>query len=174
MLNDGLFTIVAAGNIWNPDSGHYVYQKVDGDFVFEATLEDLEHVDQWTKGGLMVGHKPGPKTANAYIYGSPDWGVMMQARKSDGADPTWLGSTPKTPLVTPVMLRMTKVGNTITGEFSHDDGATWTEENSVELEITGDVYVSLAVAVTTPTEGMPTTTAAFSKVSITPLPPAGE
>ncbi|MCH8215532.1 MAG: LamG domain-containing protein [Planctomycetes bacterium] len=173
-ITDGVFTITGSGNIWDPDAFRYVYQKVEGDFEIVASLDDLEAVDEWTKGGLMIGNAPHAKAANAYIYGSPDKGVHMQARLAEGAGPTWLGGPQNAGLVTPVLLKLTKVGNVVTGGFSYDNGVTWDAPRanpSASLALEGDVYAGLAVAVTTPKAGMPTATAVFSNVSITPLEP---
>jgi len=170
-IQDGVFTITGAGNVWDPDSFRFVYQKVEGDFEIVASLDELEPVDEWTKGGLMITATPGAKAANAYIYGSPDKGVHMQARLEEGGGPVWLGG-PVAPLVTPVLLKLTKVGNVVTGNFSYDGGATWDApraDPTATLVLDGDVYAGMAVAVTTPKEGMPTATAVFSNVAITPL-----
>lgn len=145
--DNGVFSVTGSGSIWDPDTFHFLYQTIDGDFEIVALLDSLQNVNEWTKGGLMVRGDLSDKSKNILIFASPDYGVNMQARVDSGGSTKWLAGPGGSPY--PIWMKLTKVGDLITGYVS-TDGATWAKANEATLHFKGDMLVGMAVASTFP------------------------
>ncbi len=88
----GTFTIKASGaDIWNAaDEFRYVYKQLAGAGSITAKAESLEHVHDWTKGGVMIRDNADPASSFAMVAATPvgTQGVRYQARLEGAVNAT--------------------------------------------------------------------------------------
>lgn len=139
------FLIKAGGSdIWDTeDAGHFVQQKITGNFAIVARIKSLEAIHEWSKAGLMVRGSLAPNSRNVFVAISAAHGATQQVRAQDSAITT---SAQKEGVSTPCWLKVQRTGDAITGAYS-TDGKAWQPLATDALEkLPADVHVGLAVS----------------------------
>lgn len=139
----GNFTVRGAGSdIWlSSDQFHFVYQPVTGDVDLRAHVTGLEHIDEWTKGGVMIRESLDPRSRHASTFVTPLKGLAFQRRVlTDGISTNTSGARE----AAPHWVRIVRSGNLFTSYVS-DDGASWTLLGSETIVMSATVQVGLAV-----------------------------
>jgi hypothetical protein len=139
----GSFTVVGAGrDIWEGnDQFHFVYQPVTGDVEIVARLLNAQNTDPWSKGGIMIRQSLTAGSPHVSMLGTSanPWlflyrqvanGISFSTKGPNGPPPGWL--------------KLTRVGNLISGYYS-TDGSAWTLIDSESITMGTTVYVGLAV-----------------------------
>ena len=139
----GNFTVRGAGSdIWlSSDQFHFVYQPVTGDVDLRAYVAGLEHVDEWTKGGVMIRESLDPGSRHASTFVTPLKGLAFQRRAATGGATT---NTSGPMEAAPHWVRIVRSGNQFTSYVS-DDGAAWSLVGSETITMSSTVQVGLAV-----------------------------
>jgi len=134
---DGTFALFGGGtDIWNVgtagnygDHFHYAYTEMEGDGEIVANVAYLEPyvsgTSDWTKAGVMMRASTEAGSQHVMNVVSSTYGVAWQGRPSPGAgsvnaqtssgerDGTWV--------------KIIRTGNTFTGQYSVDSGASWSD-----------------------------------------------
>ena len=123
----GTYEVAGAGaDIWgNADQFHYVYKELTGDATIVARVVDNgTGSNAWAKGGVMIRESIAPDSKHAIMAmtGGDGGGIAFQARP-ETAGSSW-GLQGDITAAPPHWVRLTRAGNTITGEHSAD-GVTW-------------------------------------------------
>ena len=139
----GNFTVRGAGSdIWlSSDQFHFVYQPVTGDVDLRAYVAGLEHVNEWTKGGVMIRESLDPGSRHASTFVTPIKGLAFQRRAVTGGPST---NTSGALEAAPHWVRIVRSGNQFTSYVS-DDGAAWSLLGSETITMSATVQVGLAV-----------------------------
>ncbi|MHC4726596.1 MAG: DUF1349 domain-containing protein [Planctomycetota bacterium] len=123
---------------------HYAYVPLNGDGTITAQVISIDDVHTWAKAGVMIRETLDAQTKFAHMILTPVNRVEFMTRLSvdeltnGTASPE--GSTPA-----PHWVRLTREGNTFTGEHSAD-GETWeTVADPVEIEMSPEAFAGLAV-----------------------------
>jgi fibronectin type 3 domain-containing protein len=110
------------------ENGRYIYQSATGDTVMQAKMEAPSPVNPYVPSYLclMVRDNVDKVTSKMLAIRVPDdaSGTKFFARATDYASPTSAPST-NNGIKGPCWVKMTRSGNTFTGEIS-TDGSTWT------------------------------------------------
>lgn len=143
-VDDGVVVTGSGADIWGTrDEFFFTYTTLQGDGSLELRVDELSASDPWSKAGVMIRESTAPESKNALIHISAGNGSVYQARVTDGdrttneagADPTAeVGS----------WLRLTRVGDVLTGELSAD-GENWTEVGTYEIAMQEEVLIGMAV-----------------------------
>ncbi len=161
------FKVISAGaDIWGTaDQFRYTYQTLTGNGTITARVSAVEDTGGWAKIGVMVRESLAANSKHAMLVVTPDNGVAMQSRSSTGGS----SSSVLGPNVdAPYWVRMTRIGNTLTG-FASSDGVTWTQVSSVTISMTSTVYFGLSANANTSTL---LNTSSFTNVSVTNTTPS--
>ena len=118
-VESGTFTVRGSGaDIWGTaDEFHWMHQEFAGDFDMTARVLDVEHIDAWTKAGLMVreGTGAGARHASLFVTPTTQKGIAFQRRPSAGRASLHTSG----PAVTaPVWIRLKRTGDTISAYWS--------------------------------------------------------
>jgi regulation of enolase protein 1 (concanavalin A-like superfamily) len=136
------------GDLWGEDTDQFTfkYEKTTGDVEITVKVETLDYTDNWTKAGLMIRASLGSGAKYFAVLLSGMNGDLVQYRAEDNS---WTHSEghewtddidPK-----PMWLRIFKQGTTFTA-FTSLDGSDWSQKTeSVQIDITGDIYVGLVL-----------------------------
>ena len=167
----GNITMSASGaDIVNlTDEFRYAYKRLSGDGSLTVRVESLVNTAAWAKAGAMIRVGLEPAAAQVHMIATPNNLVEFMYRRDSGLNTaqfaTAAGATPL-----PHWVRLTRKGNTFTGEYSAD-GTTWNKvtaadgtPSTIDIPMLGDVYIGLAV---TATNRNAITTAVFSNVQVT-------
>ena len=111
------------------------------DGTITARVRSVENTDPWAKAGVMFREALTPGSRHVMLIVAPGKGIAMQYRSATGGSSSHLVLQPGT---APEWVRITRTGNTFTGEAS-EDGATWRTVGSVTIAMSGDAYVGLPV-----------------------------
>ncbi|MEE8452562.1 MAG: Ig-like domain-containing protein [Thermoguttaceae bacterium] len=123
------------------DDFRYVYQPLFGDGQITARVASLENTHNWAKAGVMIRETLDPGARNVMVAVTPGRGVTAQSRSStDGST----SNTTDSGHSAPYWVRLTRSGNSFTAERS-SDGSTWQTVRSVDVTMTGHVYIGLAL-----------------------------
>jgi hypothetical protein len=138
----GNFTITGAGaDIWgNVDGFHYASQTLSGDGQITVRINSVEHINDWSKAGVMIRETLDAGSAHAMMVITPVNGAAMQYRAETDAASTNLQATG---LKAPICLSIARVGDTFTGYYSTPNG--WVQQGSVEIPMTDPVRIGIAV-----------------------------
>ncbi len=165
----GMTMIAAGADIYNAiDEFCYAYKKLSGDGSITVRVDSLNVTNAWAKAGVMIRESLSPVVKSVHTIVSGSNGFEFQYRPAAGGNTTQFNTANGTPKL-PQWVRLTRKGNTFTGETS-SDGTTWakivvgTSTSVQDLPMNGDVYIGLAV--TSHVAGT-TTTAQFSNVATT-------
>jgi hypothetical protein len=158
---DGSFTVSGAGaDIWGTaDAFRFVYRPFSGDGSIVTQVTSLEWVHDWTKAGVMMRETLATNSRHAMMVVSANKGLAFQRRlAAAGASVSTAGGAG----IAPYFVRLTRLGNTFTGDVSLD-GSTWTTVGSETIAMASTIYVGLAV--TSHTAGK-VATATFASTTI--------
>jgi regulation of enolase protein 1 (concanavalin A-like superfamily) len=155
-------TMTAAGeDIWGTaDQFHFAYRRLSGLGSITARVVSVTDTDPWAKAGVMIRETLEPGSANAVMVVTPVNGVSFQYRTTVDSDSI---STTEAGITAPQWVRVTRSGNTLTGEYSAD-GSNWVTLDTVAVPMLQDVYMGLCLTSHNVEE---TCTAEFSDVSTT-------
>jgi hypothetical protein len=126
----------SGGDIWDSaDRYNFTHQEVEGNFrITVRALSKPTHTNDWAKAGLMIRESLGAGSRNAYFVLTPANGLAFQYREETDAGAAGnIIAIANDDLQPPLMIRMTREGDLITGEYSLDDGATWEAGGEIEL-----------------------------------------
>ncbi len=166
---DNSFTIRAAGaDIYNQtDEFRYVFKTLAGDGSITVRVDSLTVTNAWAKAGVMIRESLDPVVKSVHTIISGSNGFEFQYRTAAKGNTTQFNTSGGTPKL-PQWLRLTRKGDTFTGETSAD-GVTWakivvgTSTSVQDLVMTGPVYIGMAV---TSHVANTLTLAQFSKVEV--------
>ena len=157
----GSFTVTGAGaDIWgNADAFRYVYTTLTGDGSIVAQVQGVQHVQDWTKAGVMMRATLSAGSPHAMMLVSANKGLAYQRRVAAGGISSHTSGGAGQ---APQFVGLTRAGNTFTA-YRSADGVTWTAIDSVAMVMPSTIYVGLAV--TSHLSGV-TATATFAGTSI--------
>lgn len=119
----------SGADIWGTaDQFFFMHQAVSGDFQVTVTaLSKPSLTNDWSKAGLMIreGTKAGSRFAMLMATGNN--GLAFQWREEEDGDAAWPGERliEASDLKFPLVMRLTRRGDTITAEYSTDNGQTF-------------------------------------------------
>jgi len=154
-------TMTAAGaDIWGTaDQFHFAYKQFSGVGSITAKILSVSNTDPWAKAGIMIRESLEPGSTHATMVVTPENGVSFQRRTAVNAVSE---QTQQADITAPQWVKLTRSGNTFTGEYSAN-GTIWTTLGSVDMPMLVDVYVGLCL---TSHNVDATCTAEFSDVTI--------
>jgi hypothetical protein len=169
----GVYTMTADGaDIWNvpdfPGAGagnyhdefHYGYKRLSGVGNIVAQVLSVGNTNGSAKAAVMIRDTLDPNSPHAMVVITPGNGVLFEGRTVKGG---LSFSTAVTGITAPHWVKLTRSGNTLTGEHS-TDGTTWETVDTQDIPMAANVYVGLAV---TSHNVNATCVAEFSNVTIT-------
>jgi regulation of enolase protein 1 (concanavalin A-like superfamily) len=138
-----IYRLTGAGaDIWNTtDSFEFAHRSQTGDTSMVVRVSDQTRTHAWAKAGVMVRTDDSPGSAHVSVFKTPDHGVSLQYRPSQG-DQT-LAITSGTAAAS-TWLRLDRVGNTFTA-YSSEDGTNWRVVGSVTVAVGATALIGLAV-----------------------------
>ncbi len=154
-------TMTGSGaDIWeNSDQFHYAYKRLSGIGSITAKVVSMTNTHNSAKAGVMIRESLEPDAAHAMVAIQPMNEVQLLYRSTAGDDSIAIGQSE---ISTPVWVRLTRSGNTLTGMYSVD-GATWETLDTAIVPMLPDVYIGLIVC---SHDNNATCTAEFSDVDI--------
>ena len=161
-ISDSIVIRASGADVWGEqDAFVFVYTTHTGNGSIMVRLDDFEAAHEWSKAGIMIREDLAPDSRNVFLHTSGENGAVLQARRTTG------GTTSANGLHDPTAdtggwMRLTRNGDTIHGELSHD-GDTWRELGSHTLTVDDQVLIGLAVA---PNAEGQTVTASFSHLTL--------
>ena len=166
--DNGTISMSGAGtDIWDfEDEFRFAYKQLQGDGSMAVKVESLLSTHAWAKAGVMIREASHSDARNACTVVTPSSGVVFQ-RRLVAADGTSLTGAPG--MTAPYWVKITRSGNTLTGERSAD-GVTWEPmtadpaDSSAHITMGSNVLIGLAV---TSHMSDALTQAEFSQVSTT-------
>jgi hypothetical protein len=143
----GVFTVkVASEDIFRlNDSGHFVYQKISGDFEIVAHAASISDGYTWTKGGLMIRDTPDVDGRNVFVALNPLKGLTYQSRPNRNTRTNaWpVGFKPE--FQAPRWLKLVREGGKITA-FQSEDGKQWTQVDTTSFDaLPTELFAGLAI-----------------------------
>jgi len=150
----------SGADIWeNSDEFHYAYKRLSGIGSITAKVVSMTNTHNAAKAGVMIRESLEPDAAHAMVAIQPMNEVQLLYRSNAGDVSTAIGQSE---ISTPVWVRLTRSGNTLTGMYSVD-GATWETLDTAIVPMLPDVYIGLIVC---SHDNNATCTAEFSDVDI--------
>ncbi len=155
--SDGTWAISADGaDVWgSSDQFHYAYVPLSGDgTIIAQVVSNGEGSNGWAKGGVMIRETLDADSKHAImaLTGGEGGGMAFQNRQETGGSSFSSHGDPAA--APPYWVKLTRVGNTITG-YSSADGVEWVQQpdgtggdmttNPVDIEMAADVYIGLFV-----------------------------
>jgi regulation of enolase protein 1 (concanavalin A-like superfamily) len=155
------WTLTARGtDIWGEaDEFFFAHKLMSGNGTITARVDSMTNTDAWAKPGVMIRESLAANSTHVMIVVTPASGVSFQRRTTVGAESM---ETTEPGITAPQWVRLTRTGNTFTGEYSAN-GTTWTTLGSVDMPMLLDTYVGLCL---TSHNVNATCTAEFSNVSL--------
>ncbi len=147
------------------DEFRYAYKQLTGDGSITARVDSIQNTNEWAKAGVMIRATLQPGAMQALSGVGPLDRAEWIYRENAGTNIT-NANTDVNEAPVPLWVRVTRQGNTFTGEYS-TDGQTWlTVANTTPgtIEMPNTVYIGLAVC--SHVSGT-SCAAAFSSVSTT-------
>ena len=141
----GTFTVKGAGeDIWNAaDEFHYGYQTLSGDGAAIAKVTSQEYTNGWSKSGLMIREDLSADSKHAMMAVTGSSGTQFLWRETTGG--TSDSSTPADGIEEPYYVKIEREGDTLTGYKSSPNGNSWVTVGTVDISMSTDVHVGLAV-----------------------------
>lgn len=156
-----IYMMSAGGaDIWGvSDQFHFAYRQLSDVQTITAKVVSVSNTDALAKAGVMIRETLDADSKHVMVVVTPGGGVSLQLRSTTGG-----GSEEVTVagVKAPQWVRLTRSGNTFTGEYS-SNGSSWQTIGSVTMPMLIDVYVGLAL---TSHNATATCTANFSNVTI--------
>ncbi|HUR58813.1 MAG TPA: hypothetical protein VM029_13960 [Opitutaceae bacterium] len=141
--SSGTWTVAGGGaDIWGTsDSFMYEYQSWSGDGEFVARVLTVDSTNGWGKAGIMFREGSGASARNIFIAATASNGLEVQSRTTVGGPTDFVA---RSDLQAPIWLKLTRQGNLFRGYFSFD-GRSWIDFGSQTFEMSGPLYVGLAM-----------------------------
>ena len=148
---NGDITMSAAGaDIYNQtDEFRYAYKPLSGDGSITVRVDSVDNVNTWTKAGVLIRESLDPRVKSVHMIVTPTGRLEFQYRGNIGGNTTGI-SLDVGAIKLPYWVRLTRSGNTFTGEHSAD-GKTWqkltvgADTSSTMLILPTTVYIGMAV-----------------------------
>jgi regulation of enolase protein 1 (concanavalin A-like superfamily) len=168
-------TVTGSGaDIWGTaDEFRFISQTYaqgpEDDFEFTARVTSVQHVNEWTKAGLMIRTHLGASAAHASVFVTPSRtkGVAFQRRRSEGAQSVHT-SGPR--LTVPLWLKLINRDGNVRSYYRTETGP-WTFIGEDNVQLLG-ATLEVGLAVSSHVDGV-RATATFDNVSIRPLRSVG-
>jgi hypothetical protein len=140
----GLFSISGAGaDIWGTaDAFQFVSRSASGDAQIVARVASLQNVHAFAKAGVMFRDTFAAGSAHVLLDVRPNGAVEFMSRSATGGTTAYLAGSVQPP---PAWLRLTRSGNTFTGEVSAD-GTAWVVVGSTSVALAATVSAGLIVS----------------------------
>jgi len=144
----GTWTVSGGGHdIWDAsDDFRYAYIGLSGDGSMVArVLTNGTGSNNWSKGGVMIRETlDGPsKHASTTVTAGDGNGASFQSRNATGGGSA--NSDTSVAVAPPHWVKIERQGNTFIGSYS-PDGVAWREQARLDITMTTDVYIGLAVS----------------------------
>jgi fibronectin type 3 domain-containing protein len=147
VVTPGVDYDVTAGGpaIYNTADGfRFVYLQQSGNFDIKVRIASLSFAGGIDQAGLMARASLDPSSPEVSVTASPGQGYRFKYRNTQAGATTSLTTSGATNYPN-VWLRLTRVGNVLTGYFS-PDGSNWTSAGSISLAFNDPLYLGLAAA----------------------------
>jgi regulation of enolase protein 1 (concanavalin A-like superfamily) len=141
---NGLFNLMASGSdIWeSADSFHFASRTLTGDGQIVAHISSLQYTDPWAKAGVMFRENSSSGSKYAMMAVTAHNSSVFQWRPVPDQG---THNTDGTTDILPTWMRLTRKGDTFTGEISVD-GKTWRTVDHIAVPMKKTVYVGLALS----------------------------
>jgi len=146
---------------------HFAFTEVDGPASVQARLVDLEEINHYSKGGVIVRDSVEDEATHGYVGLTPGHGIETTWRQTPGSETVsqQLESSPEDVN----WLRLDRVGERVTCYVSRR-GEEWRAIDQRTVPLTDPIAVGLAVCSVVPRA---LCTARFDNVSVRELAPEG-
>ncbi|MBP8304434.1 MAG: discoidin domain-containing protein [Phycisphaerae bacterium] len=128
------------------DQFRFAYKQLTGDGSITARVVSVQNTHEWAKAGVMIRASLEGVPMQAHMVAMPNNRVEWMPRTEAGANATGTATAvDSTPL--PVWVKVTRSGNTFTGQYSLD-GVTWTAvagTTEAVVAMPSTVYIGLVV-----------------------------
>ncbi|GAA4680431.1 ABC transporter permease subunit [Phytohabitans rumicis] len=155
------------------DRFQFMHQPLAGDGTITARVVSQENTGPWARAGIMIKESTEPNTPYAAMMVTPDHGVRFQANFTTDTAGSDKG--------TPIWLRLTRSGTSITG-YESANGNAWEQVGTIDLPAlpqtaavgmfsaspSTDVYIVERAGQTSVTDAFDPSTATFDSVTLTP------
>ena len=132
----------AGGDVWGrSDEFRFLYRPLNGDGQITARVAALEHIDPWTKAGVMIRASLSASSPHAFMLVSAGKGLAFQRRRSTGALSVHTSGGPG---VAPSLVRLVRSGSTVSA-YRSSDGVAWTLVGRDTIPLGSTAYVGVAV-----------------------------
>jgi regulation of enolase protein 1 (concanavalin A-like superfamily) len=132
-------------DIWNNgDQFRFAYKSLKGNGSIVARVENVSNTNAWAKAGVMIRETLQPGSAHALVVVTPGGSASFQ-RRTVAEDVST--STDVAGVAAPYWVKLTRTGDTFTGQISAD-GVTWTDiavTPALSITMANDVFIGLAV-----------------------------
>jgi regulation of enolase protein 1 (concanavalin A-like superfamily) len=153
------------------DEFHFAYKQLTGDGSITARVDSIKGALEWIKAGVMIRSSLSPGFQQVHMVATFGNRVEFMPRLTEGADAVGI-DTGAGSITFPQWVRITRKGNTFTGEYSAD-GVIWkVVSGTTPATITMPSTVYIGLVVNSNSAGIPAA-AQFSAVSITGSGTAG-
>jgi len=154
------YTITARGTgiTGASDQFHFAYQRLSGVGSITAKVVSMTNTGTAAKAGVMIRETLEPGSAHAMVVIQSSSGITFQDRPSTSAALATVAT--EAGITVPYWVRLSRSGNTLTGERS-PDGSNWETMGTANVLMQADVYVGLCL---TSGNADATCTAEFSNV----------
>jgi uncharacterized repeat protein (TIGR01451 family) len=161
----GTFTVKGSGaDIWGfLDQFHFVYQALSGDGEILARVVSVENTNSYAKSGVMIRQDLTANSPYAMMEILPRGSSGFQWRVTPGTTTLSVASSG----AAPHWVRLVRSGSTFAASRSAD-GVNWIPVGTTTVNMTGNVYVGLAV---TAHDNTVAGTSVFDSVAETFTPP---
>jgi hypothetical protein len=144
VISDSDIDVYGGGrDLWNSrDEFRFVWQKVGGDFDFNATVESLDETFMYAKAGIMIRGGLEPDAPHILIHVFPSGQIDVGWREAKGGEM----KERKFPIREfPVHLQLSKSGDKVSAGWSMD-GIRWIDAGTYTFDwLSGECYAGLAV-----------------------------
>jgi hypothetical protein len=136
-------TMTAGGaDIWDlADEFHFAYKQLSGEGSITARVVSISNTNVWAKAGVMIREGLSPGSVHVMIVVTPGSGVSFQRRITMDAGSE---ETTQADITAPQWVRLSRSGNTFTGEYSAN-GSNWTTLGSIDIAMLPDTYIGLCL-----------------------------
>ncbi|MEM6782573.1 MAG: PQQ-dependent sugar dehydrogenase [Bacteroidota bacterium] len=144
-FNAGQFTVQGAGDAWGDrDAFHYAYRPFTGNGRIATRLFRQAAPRPWAKSGVMLRADLGEASEHVSFYYASERGFHLQYRDARGSETSSFFATDGTP---PAWIELRRSGPLFVASVS-EDGQSWTEVGSVEVDMGETLYAGLASTAT--------------------------
>jgi hypothetical protein len=139
---NGAFSVAGSGtDVYGyTDQFHFAYQTLAGDGEIVARVASVQNTNAYAKAGVMIRQDLTPSAAYAMMEILPRGTSGFQWRPTLGANTASVGSSG----AAPYWVRLVRAGTTLTA-YRANDGVNWTPVGTQTVNLSGTVYVGLAV-----------------------------